>query len=55
MSEKFINMTGSIFGESPALDYIMISILAFLLGACLTVFCLRLRQWQKSKDEEDKS
>ena len=46
-------MTGSIFGESIVLDYIMISILAFLLGACVTAFCLRLRKLQKPKDEED--
>ena len=46
-------MSGSIFGEGAVLDYIMIFVLAFLLGACVTVFCLRLKQWQKSGDEED--
>lgn len=50
-----MHMTDSIFGESPVLDYIMISVLAFLLGACVTVFCLRLKQWKQSKDEEDES
>lgn len=47
------NITGGIFGEGPVLDYIMVFILALLLGACVTVFCLRLRQLHAAKEEED--
>lgn len=54
-SANSLNMTGSIFGEGAVLDYIMIFVLAFLLGCCVTVFCLRLKQWQKDKDEKDES
>ena len=46
-------MSASIFSESSALGYIVIGILAFLLGAAVTIFCFRLRRWQKDKDPED--
>lgn len=46
-------MSASIFSESSALGYIVIGVLAFLLGATVTIFCFRLKKWQKDKDAED--
>ena len=46
-------MRASIFGDSVALGYIVISVIAFLLGVTLTVFCFRLRKWQEHKDKEE--
>ena len=45
--------TGSIFADSGALGYIVIAIIAFLLGVALTMFCYRLREWQMRKDKEE--
>lgn len=43
--------TASIFSGSTAAGYIMIGILAFALGVCVTILCFRLKAFQK-KDEE---
>ena len=45
-------MHASIFAGSGALGYIVIAIIAFLLGVALTMFCIRLREWQERKDKE---
>ena len=37
----------SIFHNSAALGYIIIGLLAFLLGVCVTVLCFRLRQMEQ--------
>jgi len=47
-------MTGSIFAESGALGYIIVALLAFLLGVSVTVFCLRLKKWREDRDREDR-
>ena len=47
------SMSASIFTDSGYLGYIVIGIVAFLLGCAVTVFCLRLRKWQKDKEKED--
>ena len=44
---------GSIFASSGMLAYIVIAIVAFLLGVCITVFCFRLRKWRESMKNED--
>ena len=46
-------MHASIFGNSAVLGYIVIAIIAFLLGAAVIVFCFRLKQWQDQKGKED--
>ena len=46
------SMSASIFSESSALGYIVIGILAFLLGAAVTIFCFRLKKWQKDKERQ---
>ena len=44
--------TGSVFHSSAALGYIVIGLLAFLLGVCVTILCFRLRQLER-EDERD--
>ena len=46
-------MSASIFSDSGALGYIVVALLAFLLGVSVTVFCLRLEKWREEKDRED--
>ena len=46
------SMRASIFSESSALGYVVIGILAFLLGAAVTIFCFRLKKWQKDKGRQ---
>ena len=43
----------SIFHGGAALGYIVIGLLAFLLGVCVTVLCFRLRQ-NSREDGQDK-
>ena len=43
----------SMYGGSAALGYIVIGLLAFLLGVCVTVLCFRLRQMNQ-EDAQDK-
>ena len=43
----------SIFHSGAALGYIVIGLLAFLLGVCVTVLCFRLRQMSR-EDAQDK-
>ena len=45
--------TASIFHGGAALGYIVIGLLAFLLGVCVTVLCFRLRQMNR-EDEQDR-
>lgn len=46
-------MHASVFGGSGALGYVVIAIIAFLLGVALTMFCTRLSEWRKRKDKEE--
>ena len=41
----------SIFHSGVALGYIVIGLLAFLLGVCVTVLCFRLRQMNREDDQ----
>ena len=43
----------SIFHSGVALGYVVIGLLAFLLGVCVTVLCFRLRQMNR-EDGQDK-
>ena len=45
----------TILGGSTALGYMVIGLLAFILGVCVTVLCFRLRQINRedSQDRED--
>ena len=49
-------LSGSLFAGSGALNAVVIAIVAFLLGAAVTVFCFLLKarmDRQKEEDEED--
>ena len=45
----------SIFHSGAALGYIVIGLLAFLLGVCVTVLCFRLRQMSREDDQNKES
>ena len=45
----------SMYGGSAALGYIVIGLLAFLLGVCVTVLCFRLRQMSREDGQDRKS
>ena len=41
----------SMYGGGAALGYIVIGLLAFLLGVCVTVLCFRLHQMNREDDQ----
>lgn len=41
----------SMFGGSTAAGYIIIGLLAFVLGVCVTVLCFKLKAFQKEDEE----
>ena len=43
----------SMYGGGAALGYIVIGLLAFLLGVCVTVLCFRLRQMNREGDQNN--
>ena len=45
----------SIFHGGVALGYIVIGLLAFLLGVCVTVLCFRLRQMNREDGQDRES
>ena len=48
-------MTASIFHGGAALGYIVIGLLAFLLGVCVTVLCFRIRQLSRENAQDKES
>ena len=45
----------SIFHSGTAFGYIVIGLLAFLLGVCVTVLCFRLRQMNREDGQNEES
>ena len=45
----------SMYGGGAALGYIVIGLLSFLLGVCVTVLCFRLRQMNREDDQDKES
>ena len=45
----------SMYGGGAALGYIVIGLLAFLLGVCVTILCFRLRQMNREDDQNKES
>ena len=45
----------SMYGGGAALGYIVIGLLAFLLGVCVTVLCFRLRQMNREDAQDEES
>ena len=48
-------MAASMYSESAALGYIIIGLLAFLLGVCVTILCFRLRQMNRENEQNKES
>lgn len=44
--------TASIFADSAAAGYVLIALLAFALGVCVTVLCFRLRVFHEENEED---
>ena len=45
--------SASIFAGSSIIGFLVISVVAFLLGVAVTVFSFRLRKWQEEKNREN--
>ena len=45
----------SMYGGGAALGYIVIGLLAFLLGVCVTVLCFRLHQMNREDGQDEES
>ena len=45
----------SIFHSGAALGYIVIGLLAFLLGVCVTILCFRIRQMNREDGHNEES
>ena len=45
-------ITGSVFAGNDALGYIVVGLLALILGAMVTVFCFRLRRRMVNKNDD---
>ena len=45
----------SIFRSSAVLGYIIIGLLAFLLGVCVTILCFQLRRMHRENEQEQES
>ena len=49
-----VTMQASIFSENGSLGYIVVGIIAFLLGMGITLLCIRLRQYfGKQEDQKE--
>ena len=45
----------SMYGGGAALGYIVIGLLAFLLGVCVTILCFRIRQMNREDGQDEES
>ncbi len=46
-------MTASIF-SGGSLGYLVVGLLAFALGVCVTMLCLRLRRYERDEDDKER-
>ena len=46
-----VGMSASIFSGSSVLGFIVIGIVAFLLGIAVTLFCKYLKKWKDEKED----
>ena len=46
-------MTASIF-SGGSLGYLVVGLLAFALGVCVTILCLRLRSYEQDEDDRER-
>ncbi|MEG1887618.1 MAG: DUF4179 domain-containing protein [Oscillospiraceae bacterium] len=56
-SDKFAVMgdVGSVFSSGNAIGYVLIGIVAFCLGVCVTLFCVQLRKSSKEDHHNDRN
>ena len=45
----------SIFSDSTVAGYLIVGLLAFVLGVCVTVLCIKLKAFQKTDTETEDS
>ena len=45
----------SIFADHASLGYIVVALLAFCLGALVTVFCFRMKKHMKENQDDDRA
>lgn len=48
------SISASIFANNTALGYVVVALLAFCLGALVTVFCFRLRKHREENRDVDR-
>ena len=48
-----LETAATMLGGSTALGYIVVGLLAFVLGVCVTVLCFRIRQLDKEEQTEE--
>lgn len=51
---SYAEMSASIFDGSAGIGYIVISLLAFVLGICVTVLCYKIRRLNREGKNEHK-
>lgn len=44
----------SVFRNGGAAGYVLIGLLAFVLGICVTMLCFRIRELEKARTDEEK-
>ena len=49
-----VQMPASVFRNGGAAGYVLIGLLAFVLGICVTVLCFRIRELEKARTDEEK-
>ena len=47
-----VDMQASMLRDSGAMGYVVIAIVAFILGVAVTAFCYKLKIWQDLKSKE---
>ena len=45
----------SIFADQASLGYVVVALLAFCLGALVTVFCFRIKKHMKENQDDDRA
>ena len=45
----------SIFADQASLGYVVVALLAFCLGALVTVFCFRIKKHMKENQDDDRT
>lgn len=45
----------SIFADRASLGYVVIALLAFCLGALVTIFCFRMKKHMKERQDDDRT